>query len=113
MLNLPKLHLGIINKARTFDAKATVAYNAHVKEIETYFEDLKNVKNDIGNNIFQSVPVVSVKDCNNISLVINYNGMPISKLEQRKYQVYDDNTQVNQSQIDPIIEDINDVIKYL
>lgn len=112
-LKLPVPYLGIINKARTFDSKATVAYNAHVREIEAYFEELKNVKNDIGDNLFQPVPVLSVKDCNNISLVINYNGMPISNLEQKKYEVYDETSQVNQTQITPILKDIGNVIKCL
>jgi len=112
-MKLPVLHLGIINKARTFDTKATVAYNAHVREIKKYFEELNTVKDDIGNLIFHSIPVVSVKDCNNISLVVNYNGMPISKLEQKKYEIYNDFTQVNKSQIDLIVEDINDVIEHI
>lgn len=112
-LNLPMPYLGIINKARTLDKKATVAYAAHVQQIRAYFDSLRHIKDKDGQNIFKAVQVEDIKDCNNISLVVNYNGMPISKLEQKRYKVYDKRTQVNQSQIDPFLDNINAIVNIL
>ncbi|MCL2580671.1 MAG: ParA family protein [Oscillospiraceae bacterium] len=112
-LNLPIPYLGIINKARTLDKKATVAYGAHVQEIKAYFDSIKDIKDKNDRNVSREVLVEDIKDCNNISLVVNYNGIPISKLEQKKYKVYDKDSQINQSQIDPFLENINKVINHL
>jgi len=101
MLPLPKLYLGIINKSRTYAKKATVAYKSHEKQIEAYFGKLNNV------------PVVTVKDCNNIALVVNYNGTPISSLEAKPYEVYGETSQVNADQVRTMIEDIEKVLQYL
>jgi cellulose biosynthesis protein BcsQ len=75
-MTAPTIHLGIINKSRVIDKQATAAYSAHVTEIENYFGGLPN-----------KIPVKRLKDCNNVSLVVNYTGIPISKLEQRKYRL--------------------------
>jgi cellulose biosynthesis protein BcsQ len=102
---LPKLYLGIINKSRTYDTNSTRAYKAHVKNIENYFEGLKSIS--------ENVSVMSIKDCNNIALVVNHNGIPISKLEPKKYQVYDIDSQVNKDQVDAFMKDINSVLDKL
>jgi cellulose biosynthesis protein BcsQ len=101
-MNLPVLHLGVINKSRSIDQGATTAYRAHVEEIRKRFSDLNAL-----------VPVKVVKDCNNISLVVNYTGMPVSKLRHQKYQVYNEDSQVNQSQLEPICADIDIVVDKL
>ena len=112
-LRLPVPYLGIINRARTLDKKATVAYNAHVQEIKDYFDSLKHIKDRAGRNISQGTAVMDIMDSDNISLVVNYNGIPISKLEQKKYPVYDEFSQVNQSQVDPFLKNIYPVINFL
>jgi cellulose biosynthesis protein BcsQ len=101
-LMLPAIHLGIINKSRTFDTKVTVAYKAHVEKIEECFKALE-----------KPVPVTEVKDCNNIALIVNYTGLPISRLEHRRYPIYGKSTQINESQLKPIRDNIHATLKYL
>jgi len=101
-LMLPTVHMGIINKSRTFDAKVTAAYRAHVNKIEAYFSDLNS-----------AIPVVNIKDCNNIALIANYTGTPISRLEHKKYIIYDEPSQINDSQLEPIRENITAALKCL
>ena len=74
------------------------------------FASLRGVKNVV-ETLYN--PSGDVKDCDNISLVVNYNGTPISKLEHRQYKVYEADSHVNQSQITPFLCDIQKVIDLL
>ena len=112
-LSVPKPHLGIINKARTHKKEATVAFKAYSDEIESYFSNLSKEKDANGIDVFSQVYVKSMKDWNNIALVINHCGIPVSKLEAKKYELYDKEPQVAQSQIDAIIEEIAPMLNVL
>jgi hypothetical protein len=101
-LMLPSIHLGIINKSRTFDSKSTVAYRAHIDKIKECFNALE-----------KTVPVVEVKDCNNIALIVNYTGTPISRLEHKKYPIYGKMTQINESQLKPMNKALDALLSFL
>ena len=101
-LMLPEVFLGVINRSRTKDQKVTIAYKAHVKQIMKSFASLEN-----------PVPVVNIKDCNNISLVVNHIGMPVSKLEHKKYDVYGEQTQINETQLVPLRQNIDELMGIL
>jgi len=113
-LNIPVPYLGIINKARTRNKEATIAYKAHVEAIESFFSGLEVLKDSMGSTVFgSSVRTVSIKDCNNISLVVNHSGIPVSKLENKRYVVYGRETQVNQSQVNAMVENMVSVLDLL
>lgn len=41
---------------------------------------------------------------------MNYNGLTPSSLKHKQYEVYGMNTQVNQSQIDPLCEGLKHIV---
>jgi len=103
----PKIHSFVLNKARTHDKSASTAYQAHAKAIE------KVTKECILNNAecFGKNPqTYDMKDCNTLAPVMGFTGLPPSKLSQKKYEVYGEYTQVNQSQIEAFEKDLNKVV---
>lgn len=57
--------------------------------------------------------VRNIKDCNTLAPIMSYNGLPLSSLQSKKYKVYENDTQANQSQIDALKEDINSLVSEL
>ncbi|MDR0449384.1 MAG: ParA family protein [Rickettsiales bacterium] len=111
---LPRIHSLILNKSRTFDKKASKAYMAHVNEIEKLINFLETKFP----SRFVPLPtgsgrVYNMKDANAIPTVLNFCGIAPSKLKHQKYDVYDDTTQINQSQIDPYLANINSIVSIL
>jgi cellulose biosynthesis protein BcsQ len=111
-LKIPLMHCLLVNKSRVNDKKATASYRAHIKNIENIVENLKN-KNSNKFVELEGNIVYNVKDANNIAVVVNYNGVPISKLKHGNYEVYNVATQINQSQIEPFIKDIKKVVEII
>lgn len=110
---LPKVHSFILNKSRTNDKKATKAYMAHAKkitEIAAYYER-ECADNFVDKPREQSV--YNIKDGNNLVLVLNHDGLPLSKMSSGVYTVYDEKTQVDQGQLDRILTDMRVVVNSL
>ena len=104
-LSSPKVHLFIQNKSRVLDKSATKAFDAHIQEIRDIATELKKDYPEFFTN--NNELVVNVKDGNTLASIINHTGLPLSKVQQKRYTVYDKVTQANQSQIKPLLEDIN------
>jgi len=104
----PKIHSFVLNKARTHDQNASVAYIAHVNSIK---EVTKNLAKDHPDCFSKNPQVYDMKDCNTIAPVVNFHGLPPLLLKAKKYQVYDEYATVNKTQIDPFLTDLNKVVE--
>lgn len=109
--SLPKIHSFILNKARTLDANATKAYTAHVKKIKEATGALyKNHEMYFTSREAGTPNLLDLKDGNTLAVVLNHSGLAPSDLTHKKYQVYGDDTQVNQSQIEPFLENLKKIV---
>lgn len=109
--NFPQVHSFVLNKARVQKKEATVAYKSHVKQIQDVAAKLHKQHPELFTTDKKSAgKVFDLKDGNNLAVVLNNCGLPPSSLTHKKYVVYGEETQVNQSQIDPFIEDLNAVV---
>jgi len=109
----PKVHLFVQNKSRVKEAKATQAFKAHIKKIEKIATDLKNSYPQHFTDNTNSNIVLNVKDGNTLASIINHTGFPLSSVQPKTYTIYGRRTQANQSQIDPLLDDIKQCIKIL
>jgi cellulose biosynthesis protein BcsQ len=108
-LKFPKIHSFILNKARTLNKDATVAYKSHVSEIEKIIAEVSKKYPD--NFMEIEKKIFHIKDCNTLAPVLNYTGEPPSNLQHGKYEIYGQDTQVNKSQITPFLDDVYRVIE--
>lgn len=111
-MQLPKVHSFILNKSRTKDSKATKAYAANAKKIS----DMVSAYTESRPESFidtQREMVFNIKDGNNLVLVLNHDGLPLSKMSSGKHMVYGEETQVNQDQLDALKSDMKLVIDSL
>ncbi len=110
----PKIHAFVLNKSRALNKDATIAYRSHVDEIQRIAEDItiKHPECFTDGDTIQK-RVFNMKDCNTIAPVINHNGVLPSDLKHDKYPVYDEMAQVNQTQIDPFQEALEEILDNL
>jgi len=106
----PKIHLFVLNKARTKNRLASKAYQAHVGNIEKITTDFATKYSDCFTETQELQRIYTMKDCNTLSPVINYNGLLPSALHHGLYDVYDMKTQVNKDQIDFFMEDLSKIV---
>ncbi len=115
-MNLPKLHCFVLNKSRSKNQNATKAYQAHINKIEMLINHLSDKYKDKftrfpGNQ--EPLKPFNVKDGNNLALVVNHDGLPVSKLENKNYDVYGEASQVNSSQVQPFLSHIHEIVDIL
>lgn len=107
----PKVHLFIQNKSRVLDSSATKAFEAHIQEIQNI---AKSLKRDYPEHFTENDNVVlNVKDGNTLTSILNHTGLPLSKVQHKKYTIYGRITQANQSQIEPLLGDIKECLNTL
>jgi cellulose biosynthesis protein BcsQ len=107
----PKVHLFLLNKSRVLDSSATNAFTAHINEIEKI---AKSLKKEYPNHFSDGKKVaLNIKDGNTLTSIINHTGLPLSKVQHKTYTIFGRRTQANQSQIDPLLQDVNECIKEL
>jgi cellulose biosynthesis protein BcsQ len=107
----PKVHLFLLNKSRVLDASATQAFTAHIETIKKIAKDLKHKFPDHFTD--NKSIVLNIKDGNTLTSIINHTGLPLSKIQPKNYSIYDKRTKANQSQIDPLLEDITKCVNVL
>lgn len=108
---LPQVHNYIINKARTRDSRITKGYESNVKKIREVVSEIHTSNPELFDYMQGSKnDILDLKDGNNLALVVNICGIPPSKLSHRKYEIFGDETQVNQSQIEPFLEDLRAIV---
>lgn len=111
-LTLPLIHSFVLNRSRTNLKDAASAFKSHVDEIGKLAKSVQKSHPNIflGNKYGH---VFNVKDGNTLASIINHEGQPLSTLQQKKYVIYGQETQANNSQIKPLLVDIQALIKIL
>jgi len=115
----PKIHMFIQNKSRVKDTKgkkdtkATTAFHAHILEIEDIASQLSKTYSNYFTNSDDGKIVRNIKDGNTLASILNHTGLPLSKVQPKKYNIYGKRTQANQSQIDPLLKDVENCLLYL
>ncbi|ACD96294.1 ParA family protein [Trichlorobacter lovleyi] len=107
----PKVHLFIQNKSRVLDASATSAFKAHIQEIKDIASVLKKKYPDHFTD--NKGAVLNVKDGNTLTSILNHTGLPLSKVQPKTYSIYGKRTQANQTQIEPLLDDIKKCLAVL
>ena len=110
---LPKISHCVLNKSRTHKKEVTAAYRAHVGKIGKLMEDMLKASPDIFDLTRGEDLVFNVKDSNNLALIMNYTGCPISQLQPKQYTIFGQKTQANITQIKSFQENIQEVAKML
>jgi cellulose biosynthesis protein BcsQ len=109
----PKIHLFVLNKTRTMNKNMSAAYRSHVHQIETTVKQWAKEYTDLFVPLKRTKRIFHVKDCNTLSPVINYGGMPPSSLQHKKYPVYEEMTQASRGQIDAFRDNLSKIIENL
>ncbi|CAK8724680.1 AAA family ATPase [Candidatus Electrothrix laxa] len=109
----PEIHMFIQNKSRVKDTKATTAFNAHILEIEKMASQLNETYSNYFTKSDDGKVVRNIKDGNTLTSILNHTGLPLSKLQHKKYNIYGRQTQANQSQIDPLLTDVKSCLSHL
>ncbi len=109
-IRLPKVHLFIQNKSRVVEATAA-AFRAHLQEIRDIATSLR--KEHPGHFTDGDTSVSNVKDGNTLAAILNHTGIPLSKVQDITYKIYNKRTKANQSQIDPLLANIRECLARL
>jgi len=104
-LVLPKIHSFVLNKSRSHERKASMAYTEHMREIRKVVLSLSKRHRSCF-DARKGTYIFNVKDGNTLSAVLNYNGQALSGLQDKFYQIYDGTVRVNTSQSEPLLKDL-------
>ena len=110
-LVLPKIHLIILNKSRSLDASPTIAFLAHIKQINSLITGIQRTNSDHFTE--NQNRIINVKDGNTLAAIANHTGLPLSAIQHGLYDVYGSKTQANQSQIDVLLVQIDECVAAL
>ncbi|MDR6773578.1 ParA family protein [Azospirillum sp. BE72] len=111
-LSLPDIHRFVQNKSRSNLADAATAFKSHVAEIKNVVASVKAAHPEVFSSNGGG-DVLNVKDGNTLAAIINHVGLPLSKLPAKKYQIYGKSTQASDSQIGPLVKDLDAVLATL
>lgn len=110
-LPLPFVHSFVLNRSRSHLQDAATAFKSHAQEIEKVANNFLTQNESLFCE--KIARVFNVKDGNTLASILNHEGVPLSKLQQRKYSIYGQETQANNSQITPLLDDIKKVVDSL
>lgn len=111
-LVLPLVHLFVLNRSRTNVKKAAKAFKSHIDKIHTLATSVKKEHPEVFTSPTEKV-VLNVKDGNTLVSIINHEGQALSQLQPTTYEIYGQKTQANESQIKPLLEDLEAIIQRL
>ena len=110
-LVLPKVRMVVLNKSRSLDKSATMAWRAHSDKIRKVMQLVRQNYahrfTGTGNLVFD------VKDGNTLATIANHKGLPISGMKQGDYDIYGTRTMANQSQIDALRDQLVQIVSVL
>ncbi len=111
-LLLPLVQLFVLNRSRTSVRDAAKAFKSHVDKIRGLADSVKRNHPSVF-TATKGEMVLNVKDGNTLASIVNHEGQALSKLQQKKYTIYEQETQANNSQIKPLLEDLRAIIAQL
>ncbi len=116
-INLPKISLIVQNRNRRRpnpNSLASQGQGVQAKAYQGIMDEIENKAKQYQNNapsIFLKTKdlVIEVKDCNTLAPIISYNGLPLVKIENKTYSVYEMQVQTEQKQINMITSGIEEL----
>jgi len=97
-MSLPLVHSIVMNRSTQYDKKASKAFSAMFEAIKAKTRELqaKSPHSFVsGTAIFDDIP-----DSHSVAIVCSHNGIPLFGLKPGKYEVYEENPQVNPEPLD-------------
>lgn len=110
-LSVPKIHCIIQNRSRAHQKKASRAFIAHIKKIDTLMSKMKATYPDR----FTDSPkiVCNIKDGNTLASVINHTGHMLGDIDVGHHKIYDVTAHIAQEQKDALVQDIDAMVSLL
>ena len=92
-LPVPPIYMVLLNRSTQYNQRASKAFDAmfeNIKnEVKSLFETERSARGQEGKHIFHDIP-----DTHSVAIVASHKGLPIRKIKVGKYQVYEQNPQV-------------------
>ena len=111
-LSLPKVRMIVLNKSRSLDKSATMAWKAHSEKIRKVMDQIKVKYPHCFSGLVANL-VFDVKDGNTLATIANHNGLPVSLMKQGAYDIYGTTTMANQPQIDALKDQLFTIVDTL
>lgn len=111
-VTLPVIHSLVLNRSTIYNVKASKAFAAMNKNIKSRFESLCNT--GLGEYVENYDDVfIEVPDTHSVAIVCSHLGLPLNKLEVGKYEVFDEEPQVNEGPLDRYKEHVKGLVNSL
>lgn len=110
-LSLPKVHSVLLNKSRSHEKNAAIAFKATMEELSVTLRQLQKDYKDSFSEEF--LDVSNIKDGNTLAAVLNHTGAILSEVTAGTYPIYDLEATVNKSQIEAFKDDIDAAVATL
>ena len=111
-MNPPSIKLILLNRSTQYNKKASKAFGAMFDEIKTrakrLLEEEPTARGGKDGRYFYDVP-----DTHSVAIVASHHGMPISRIEVGKYEVFDQEPMVNREPLKRYMDAIEQVVAIL
>ena len=108
----PSIAMVVLNRTTQYNQKASKAFEAMFDEIKNRAIGLlasePRARGNRTRDFFYDIP-----DTHSVAIVSSHTGLPIHRLEVKKYEVFDENPQVNLAPLDRYREAIATVVEQL
>ena len=97
-LALPAIHSVLLNRSTQYNKKASKAFGAMFDAIQNRVQALRKAAPEhfvSSESLFQEIP-----DNHSVAIVCSHLGLPLYQIQPGKYQVHDENPQVNSEPLD-------------
>jgi chromosome partitioning protein len=99
-LALPSIHIVPLNRSTQYDKKASKAFNAMYTEIKLRVTNMRGAIPASFSLPTTQQPFLDIPDAHAVSVVASHQGLPISELRVKRYDVHGVDTQVNAEPLD-------------
>jgi cellulose biosynthesis protein BcsQ len=110
-LSLPVIHQILLNRSTQNDQRASKAFGAMFEEIKRRVESHKNSSPSVfsGTNFnYDDIP-----DSHSVTIICSHQGKPLYEVKPGKYQIHDENPQVNEQPLQRYKDAIEKMINKL
>lgn len=108
---LPLIHAVILNRSTQYNNRASQAFSAMfnaIKENVISFQNFAKSNFVNGQAMFDEMP-----DSHSVAIVCSHNGIPLYRIEPRKYNVHNTNPQVNKGPLERYKKAVNKLLATL
>ena len=111
-LTPPSIGMVLLNRSTQYNKKASKAFGAMFEEIKRRTIRLLDDE-PRANGIVADSPFYDIPDTHSVAIVSSHFGLPIHRLEMKKYDVFGEKPQVNQEPLERYRESIEKVVSLL